>query len=73
MFKELLRKERQKLWLAAAPSANEIPAYTQALVSRAKRTGGSLECDTASPDLGEYPRWSEPHDILVTARAASGL
>jgi hypothetical protein len=70
MFKQLLKKERQKLWLASAPSATEKPTYTQALVSRAN--GGSMDYDRTS-DLGEYPRWPGSHDVLVIARAASGL
>jgi hypothetical protein len=66
MFKDLLRKERQKLWLAAALSAIEAPAVER----RAPRVG-TIEYDAFG--LGEDSRWGRPQDVLAIVRTASGL
>jgi len=71
MFKDLLKKERQKLWLAAALSATEAPA-TERRASRAQTR--TIGYDAFGPDLvGEHSRWGGPQDVLAIARTASGL
>ena len=71
MFKDLLKKERQKLWLAAALSATDAPATERRLSRAQTRTIGY---DAFGPDpVGEHWRWGGPQDVLAIARTASGL
>ena len=71
MFNDLLRKERQKLWLATTLSATDIPAYGQALASPEKTIDARI--DRSREDLGGHVRRSGSRDVLLIARAASGL
>ena len=75
MLKDLLKKELRQLWLASETlCATEIPTYGQALELRARTTDrGSVDHNRTS-DMGEHrPFWPTSHDVLTTARAASGL
>ena len=71
MFNDLLKKERQKLWLATTLSATDIPTYGQALASPRKTIDERI--DHSREDLGEHLRTSGSRDVLLIARAASGL
>ena len=72
MSKDLLKKERQKLWLAAALSATEVPA-AERRASRAPTNVGTSEHDGLGSNFREHPRWGGPQDVLAIARTASGL
>jgi hypothetical protein len=73
MFKSLLEKKRQELWLAATSSARETPAYAWARTPRTSADDCSIEYGPLGAPLSEFPRSSGSHEILVLARAASGL
>jgi hypothetical protein len=72
MFKDLLKKERQKLWLAAALSATEVRAVERR-ASRPHTNVGTIESDAVGSDLGEHSLWGGPQHVLAIARTASGL
>jgi len=71
MLNDLLKKERQKLWAATSLSATDIPTYGQALASPEKTIDARI--DHRREDLGEHLRRSGARDVLLVARAASGL
>jgi hypothetical protein len=73
MFKNLLERKRQELWLAVASSARETPPYAWVRVPRTQTDDGSIEYEVLGAQLSDYPRASGLHEILVLARAASGL
>jgi hypothetical protein len=73
MFKNLLEKKRQELWLAVASSARETPSYAWARTPHTQADDGSMAYEALGAQPGEYPRSSRLHEILVLARAASGL
>jgi len=73
MFKNLLEKKRQELWLAAASSARETPAYAWARTPRTQADDGSIEYEALGAQLSGCPRSSRLHEILLLARTASGL
>jgi len=68
MFRDLLKKERQKLWLVSGFSAVEKPVPTQL---DALRDVGTGEHDRRSLELDE--RWPRPCDVLTIARTSSGI
>jgi len=69
MFKDLLKKERQKLWLVAAISERPVFAQPDALLG--KSDGGTGEHDRRNLGLSE--RWPRSFDVLTIARASSGI
>jgi hypothetical protein len=73
MFKSLLEKKRQELWLAAASTPREIPTYAWARTPRTHADDGSIEYGPLGAQLNEDPRSWGSHEILLLARAASGL
>jgi hypothetical protein len=71
MLKDLLKKEREKLWLVSGLSAKERPVFAQADASRSKTDGWTGEHDRRSLELSE--RWPTSTDVLTIARASSGI
>jgi hypothetical protein len=71
MLKDLLKKERQKLWLVSGLSATESPVFARADASRSKTDGWTGEHDRRSLELSE--RWPRLSDVLTIARASSGI
>jgi hypothetical protein len=70
MFRDLLKKERQKLWLVAGFSAAERPVLAQP-DALGKSGTGTGEHDRRNLELSE--RWSGSYDVLTIARASSGI
>jgi hypothetical protein len=73
MFRDLLKKERQKLWLSSIWSATDTRTYPQALGSPEKANGESVDYERGSADLSEHRRSPGSNDVLTIARTASGL
>jgi len=73
MFKDLLKKEREKLWLTSGLFATETHSYEQALASRAKTSAEDFGDERMSLEIGERRNWPASHDVLAFARAACGL
>ena len=71
MFNDLLKKERQKLWLVTTLSATGIATYGQSLASPKKAVNARIDHGTEA--LGEHLRRSSARDVLLVARAASGM
>jgi hypothetical protein len=71
MFKDLLRKERQKLWLVAGVSIAERPAFAQPDALLGKSDAGTGEIDRRNLEISE--RWPKSFDVLTIARASSGI
>jgi len=71
MFKDLLKKERQKLWLVAGISAAARPVFAQPDALLGKSDGGTVEHDRRHLELSE--RWPRSCDVLTIARASSGI
>jgi len=72
MFKHLLKKERQKLWLASGLSATETHPDEQ-LASQIKAYAEDFADKRMSSDIGERRTWAGSRDVLAIARTASGL
>lgn len=72
MFKDLLTKERQQLWLDPKRAvATETPAYGQTSAWQART---NIADDRRASSLGNGSSfWPTSRDILATARAASGM
>jgi hypothetical protein len=70
MFRDLLKKERQKLWLVAGFSAAEKPPLAQS-EALGKSDTGTGEHVRRSLELSE--RWPSSCDVLTIARASSGI
>jgi hypothetical protein len=68
MFRDLLTKERQKLWLVSGSSVTERPDLAQ---PDALLDGATVGHDRRSMELSE--RWPKPYDVLTIARASSGI
>lgn len=73
MFKDLLKKERQKLWLSSIWSVTDTRTHSQALGSPEKANGESVNFEMGSSDLSEHRRCPGSNDVLAIARTASGL
>jgi hypothetical protein len=73
MFKDLLKNERQKLWLTSGLSATETHPYEQALASRVKTYAEDFGDERINSDIGERRGWPASHDVLAIARMACGL
>jgi hypothetical protein len=73
MFKDLLKKERQKLWLASGLSGAETHPDEQALASRVKTYAEDFGDERISSEIGERRSWPASHDVLAIARTACGL
>ena len=71
MFKDLLTKERQKLWLVSGYSAAERPVFAQSDALRGTSGQGTGEHDRRTMELAE--RWPRSSDVLTIARASSGI
>ena len=71
MFKDLLKKERQKLWLTPGLAATE--PYEEALALRSKTYAEDFADKRMSSDIGERRTWAGSRDVLAIARTASGL
>jgi hypothetical protein len=72
MFKHLLKKERQKLWLASGLSATETHPDEQ-LASQIKAYAEDFAVERASSEIGEHRSLPASHDVLAIARTACGL
>jgi len=70
MFRDLLKKERQKLWLVAGFSAAARPVLAQP-PALGKSDTGTGDHDRRSLELTE--RWPSSYDVLTIARASSGI
>jgi len=73
MFKDLLKKERQKLWLASGLSATETHPDEQALASQVKPYAEDFAVERVSSEIGEHRSLPASHDVLAIARTACGL
>ena len=75
MLKDVLKKELRQVWLASETlCATELPTFGQAMELRAKTTGRGGVDQKRTSDTGEcHPFWPAAHDVLKTARMASGL
>ena len=71
MFMDLLRKERQKLWLVSGFWATERPGLAQLDALQSKSDAGTVGHDRRSLEPSE--RWPRPYDVLTIARASSGI
>ena len=72
MFKDLLTKERQKLWLVSGFSAaKERSILAQADAARGIIGGVTGEYDRRSLELSEP--WPRSSDVLTIARTSSGI
>ena len=72
MFKDLLTKERQKLWLVSGFSAaTERSILAQAVAARGIIGGVTGEHDRRSLELSEP--WPRSSDVLTIARTSSGI
>jgi hypothetical protein len=71
MFKDLLRMERQKLWLVAGFSIAEKPVFPQPDALLGKSDAGTVEIDRRNLEISE--RWPRSYDVLTIARASSGI
>jgi hypothetical protein len=71
MFKDLLTKERQKLWLVSGFSATERLIRAQAEAARDIIGGVTGEHDRRSLELSEP--WPRSSDVLTIARTSSGI
>ena len=75
MLKDVLKKELRQVWLASETlCATELPTFGQAMELRAKTTGrGGVDQNRTSDMSERHPFWPAAHDVLTTARMASGL
>jgi len=73
MFKDLLKKERQKLWLASGLSATETHPDEQALAAQMKTYAEDFAVGRLSLEIGEHRSLPASHDVLAIARTACGL
>src|SRR5262245_57085696 len=71
MCKDLLTKERQKVWLVAGVSAAERSILRQADALRDIIGGATGEYDRRSLELSEP--WPRSSDVLTIARTSSGI
>ena len=71
MFRDLLTKERQKLWLVSGFSVTERPVLAQPDALQSKSNGATVGHDRRSMEPSE--RWPKPYDVLTIARASSGI
>ena len=71
MFKDLLRMERQKLWLVAGFSIAERPVFARPEALLGKSDAGTGEIDRKNLEISE--RWPKSFDVLTIARASSGI
>lgn len=71
MFRDLLKRERQKLWLVSEFSAAESRVLTQPDGLHGKSGIGTDGHDRRRLELSE--RWPRPCDVLTIARASSGI
>ena len=73
MFKDLLKKERQKPWLTPGLAGMETHPYEEALALRTKTYAEDFADKRMSSDIGERRTWAGSRDVLAIARTASGL
>jgi hypothetical protein len=70
MFKDLLKKERRKLWLAADCATN-APALGPAETAPGKADGARLDYGSRNTHCDDG--WTRSHEVLAIARASSGI
>jgi len=71
MLKDLLNRERQKLWLASGFSQAKKPACEQAETASGEPDEGRRSYVRRNTDFGEL--WPRSHDVLAIARTSSGI
>jgi hypothetical protein len=71
MLKDLLNKERQKLWLVSGFSQARTPACGQAGTAPGEPDEVHRSYLRRNADFAEH--WPRPHDVLAIARASSGI